>query len=222
MSWFAKRKHYIPSAPRSLIRDIDVPSWTLSEGVVERIAQASYSHNPPEFIGPFQLVRSSPTLKFYRAGNEIIVGVRGTADRRDVASWPSVGLNTFKHSSRYIEDAREMVDFKSDHALDDFKYFAVGHSLGGVVIDEFLKNGLIIEGLSFNPAVQLGDIHSHLRHFRIYKYADPLYILMGQYVDGARVVRGNTSWWEKLVSVIPSYAKLYQIYNAHSLKNFVA
>jgi len=198
-----------------------MPGW-ISEGAAEKIAQAAYAVVPPDQIGPYRLVRSTPTLKFYQSGNQVIIGVRGTKDARDVASWPLVATSSVRSGARFREDAEILQDFKNDNALEDLDYYAVGHSLAGSIIDIMIRNGDVIAGISFNPAIQLNDLHARLPNKRIYHYDDPLYMLMGRLSTDPTVVVGKSSWWQRVVSTIPYYGTLYKVYSklqAHNLRS---
>jgi len=219
--WYTKHVERKPVRPRSLISDVQMPGW-IEEGSAEKIAQAAYSPTPPDQIGSYRLVRSTPTLKFYRAGTQIVIGVRGTKDARDVASWPLVATSSVRSGARFHEDAQVLQDFKNDNALEDLKYYAVAHSLGGSLVDIMIRNGDVIAGISFNPAIQLNDLHARLPNKRIYHYDDPLYMLMGRLSTDPTVVVGKSSWWQRLVSSIPYYGTLYKAYSklqAHNLSS---
>jgi hypothetical protein len=218
-SWYTKHKI---RTPLSFASDITLPGW-IADGTADRLAQAAYATNPPAQIGPYSLVLKSPTIKFYRAGNQIIVAVRGTKDARDVASWPLVATSQIPSGARFQEDARVLHDFKEDHPLDNFKYYGVGHSLAGCICDAFLRLGELEAAISYNPAVQIHDIHAGLPNTRIYHWNDPLYALMGRLVPSARVVRGSSQWWERLISKVPYIGMLYSAYSrlkSHELTNF--
>ena len=221
--WYTKHREQPKPRPRSLIADVAMPTW-IEEGVAEKIAQAAYAVTPPDQIGPYRLVKNTPTMKFYRAGNQIIIGVRGTKDARDVASWVLVPTNSVKAGARYRADAEILKDFKNDNALEDLQYYAVGHSLGGAIIDVLLRNRDIIAGISFNPAIQVMDLRANLANKRIYHVDDPLYMLMGRLASGGTVVVGKTQWWEKILTSIPYYGKLYAVYSklqAHKIQTFL-
>lgn len=199
-----------------------MPDW-IEEGAAEKIAQAAYATTAPAQIGSYRLVKDTPTMKFYRSGNQVIIGVRGTSDARDVASWSLVATSSIRSGARFHADAEVLKDFKNDNALEDLQYYAVGHSLGGAIIDVFLRNGDIIAAISFNPAIQLNDLRANLHNKRIYHKDDPLYMLMGRLASGGTVVGGKTQWWEKLVSTVPYFNKLYAVYSklqAHKLSSF--
>jgi hypothetical protein len=219
--WYTKHSVRKPVRPRSLISDVQLPDW-IEEGAAEKIAQAAYADTPPDQIGSYRLVKTTPTLKFYRSGNQVVIGVRGTKDARDVASWLLVATSNIQSGARFRADAEVLQDFKSDNALEDLQYYAVGHSLGGAIIDVMIKNGEVIAGISFNPAIQLTDLHSRLPNKRIYHFDDPLYMLMGRLSTDPTVVVGKTSWWEKVVSSIPYYGTLYKVYSklqAHKISS---
>ena len=221
--WYTKHREQPKPRTRSLIADVVMPTW-IEEGAAEKIAQAAYQPEPPTQIGPYRLVKNTPTMKFYRAGNQIIIGVRGTKDARDVASWVLVPTNSVKAGARYRADAEILKDFKNDNALEDLQYYAVGHSLGGAIIDVLLRNRDIIAGISFNPAIQVMDLRANLANKRIYHVDDPLYMLMGRLASGGTVVVGKTQWWEKILTSIPYYGKLYAVYSklqAHKIQTFL-
>jgi hypothetical protein len=81
----------------------------------------------------------------------------------------------------YKEVESQINEFKKEHP--EKMYYAVGHSLGGALIDVLLRKGLIKEATSYNPAIQYNDINGGLPNRRIYYGSDPLYKLMG--------------WWDK-------------------------
>ena len=221
--WYSNPAPRKPAAqaPRSLISDVQMPEW-IEEGAAEKIAQAAYSTTAPSQIGLYRLVKDTPTMKFYRSGNQIVIGVRGTKDARDVASWPLVATSSIRSGARFHADAEVLNDFKNDNALEDLQYYAVGHSLGGAIIDVLLRNGEIIAGISFNPAIQLNDLRADLSNKRIYHLNDPLYMLMGRLATGGTVVVGKTQWWEKLISTVPYFNKLYAVYSklqAHKISS---
>lgn len=221
--WYQKAKpsEYtnLPTPPVT----IATPTW-IEDGMASKIAQAAYEDTPPPQIGSYRLVKSTPTLKFYRLDNTVIVSVRGTKDQRDVASWTLVATSSVKSGARFQEDARVMAEFKTENEMEDLNYYAVGHSLGGAIIDVFLRDEEIIAGISFNPAIQVMDLQADLNNLRIYHVNDPLYMLMGHLASGGTVVVGRTEWWEKLLTVIPYYGKLYQVYSklqAHKIQRFL-
>jgi hypothetical protein len=212
----------VPVVPYSKISDITMPSW-IEEGTASDIAKAAYAVVAPYQIGSYRLVKDTPTMKFYKAGKQVIIAIRGTKDARDVASWPLVATNSVSTGARFHADAEILKDFKDDNAIEDLQYYAVGHSLAGAIIDVLLRSGEVIAGISFNPAIQISDLHANLANKRIYHYDDPLYALMGRLATGETVVVGKSQWWEKIASIVPFYGKLYAIYSklqAHKLSSF--
>lgn len=96
--------------------------------------------------------------------------------------------------------------------------------MGGAIIDVLLRNRDIIAGISFNPAIQITDLRADLANKRIYHVDDPLYMLMGRLASGGTVVVGKTQWWEKVLTSIPYYGKLYAVYSklqAHKIQSFL-
>jgi len=62
---------------------------------------------PSESVGDYRLVHSTPTLKAYRdSNNHLIVGVRGTYDKRDVKTDASLAIGRLKRTQRFKDDKR--------------------------------------------------------------------------------------------------------------------
>jgi hypothetical protein len=119
--------------------------------------------------------------------------------------------------------------FQRQFSPRKYEYLGVGHSLGGAILDQFLKNGMIDAGASFNAAVQPGDIRSNIRNTRMYESNDPLYGLMGRYTPNPKVLKHKKTFTEYVASLpgVPgavvakaaSYA--YNKYSSHKLDNFL-
>lgn len=155
------------------------------------LAKEAYSSNPKD-VGGYKLVEKTPTLLLYKKGNSYTVSVRGTADFRDVKADANIPFNRLNQTDRYKHDLETIKKFKQKHPGN---YTAVGHSLGGAIVDEFIREGLVTSGTSYNPAVQLGNIRPENK--RIHASGDPLHIPL----LGSTVVHRKTL-------------------NAHSLENF--
>ena len=176
---------------------------------IQKIAKASYDKAPPDNIGDSVLIKSTPTLKFYKNGDTIIVAVRGTADTAD---WTKnnvfIPTNSLKSGSRYGADEAVIREVQRQYPHDQYHYYGVGHSLGGALLDEFIEAGLIDNGLSYNPAVQPKEFNkTESKNERIYNSGDALYQSMGKRLKSNPEVRenkkDNNSWFSKLARIIP-------------------
>jgi hypothetical protein len=165
----------------------------------------------PKFFEGWVLVKSTDTLKFYKKGKKIIVAIRGTADGTDVVADAQLAVKGVRPSARFQKDDKVMKEMKAKYP--NFQFYGVGHSLGGAVLDGFIKNGDIIEGVSYNPAVEKSELDSG-KNYRIYMENDPLYNTMGKY---GRV--GEARKQEDL-SMFDSKAAIQSL-KAHLLSNFV-
>jgi hypothetical protein len=149
---------------------------------LQKITKESYNlTGPTEDVDGWKLIKWFPRVKFYMKGDDVIVGVRGTKTAEDVSVWPTIPLNTLGNTNIYKEVESQINEFKKEYP--EKMYYAVGHSLGGALIDVLLRKGLIKEATSYNPAIQYNDINGGLPNRRIYYGSDPLYKLMG--------------WWDK-------------------------
>jgi hypothetical protein len=193
-----------------------------SNNILQQIAKEAYKPKPNQRVGEFSLFSATPTLKFYRSGNTVVVGVRGTvpSDIEDIKADGLIAVNKLETSTRYRKDLQDLSRVRNSLPTDDF--YGVGHSLGGAVLDAFLHTGMIKSGVSYNPAVQPKDFNSNLPNHRIYLKGDPLYALGKNFLQNAPEVREAKpmSWKDRLISYVPYAGSVYNYLNAHNLSNF--
>lgn len=147
------------------------------------MAGASYADNFTDTVDGFSLLRQTPTLKFFKKNDYpvIVVAVRGTADFTDLQAWLPVVLDKIAGTQRYIQDTQVLTDFQQDYLPTQYYYYATGHSLAGVIIDEWLKKGLILSARTYNPAIQEQDnADTTIDNYRVYATGDPLYKMFGR------------------------------------------
>lgn len=194
--------------------------------VLQQLATEAYNKSPVSTVGGLQLVTYTPTLKFYKSPTEntIVVAIRGTepTDGADVKADASIAIGQLQNSQRFQQDLATLLHFQAQYPFTDFDYYGVGHSLGGAILDVFLKMGLLKQGISYNPAIQPGDFQATIPNKRIYNQEDPLYKLMGRYATNTEVrAPRKKSWWERAIEKVPYAGKAYNLYKAHQLDNFV-
>ena len=172
------------------------------KSILKDMADASYQNDYSNSIDGFNLVEQTDTLKFFKSNNEpfIVVSVRGTADFQDFQAWIPSALNNIQNTERYKIDTAELLNFQQQNPITAYTYYAVGHSLSGVIIDNWLKNGFITEARTYNPAISYADImDDSINNYRVYSDGDPLYHIMGRFASGRKEVRKyvvpNVSWW---------------------------
>jgi hypothetical protein len=189
---------------------------------MQQMAAAAYEKNPPTEIGGFKLLEVTPTLKFYNSGKIIVVAVRGTDDARDFAAWHLVALGHLDNSPRFQEDLRTIMEFQIEFPRSEYNYIGVGHSLGGAIIDRFLRMGLLRRALSYNAAPEPQELRGNPAHRRIYHEDDPLYKIAGRFIPGIEVRKSKDPFWLKyLRNVIPlGIANAYNAITKHKLPTF--
>jgi hypothetical protein len=197
-----------------------------SLNILQQMADASYKDLPRSEIDNFELVRATPTLKFYksRGDNTIVVAVRGTRinDPQDIKADVALPLGLLETTQRYLNDLRTLQLFQQQFHPAMYDYYGVGHSLGGAIIDLFLQNHLLHNAVSYNPAIQpknLAQAHT-LPNKRIYNEHDPLYQLFGKQIQGVEVRKPKDSFIKGLIKKIPYIGKFYKAYDAHQLRSF--
>jgi hypothetical protein len=186
--------------------------------LLQQMAQATYYNNPPTSIGNFQLVASTPTIKVYLEGDKAVVAVRGTemTSKDDIQADIEALHGQLTNSNRLRRDLDFMINFK--RAYPNYRYMGVGHSLGGAILDVFLKAHLIEIAVSYNPLVQPQDLGGNPLHRRIYHEGDFLYKLFGHRIPGVEVRRYSKSMWGMLFNqTIPFYDALEK----HKLSTFI-
>lgn len=153
------------------LRGGDVPEQSREK--LGDMAEEAYSKTPKNING-WRLVYTTPTIKAYMKGNDIIISVRGTVptDKLDLGADASIPFNNLKNTPRYKGDVQAITAVKA--LYPNANYYGVGHSLGGAIVDQLIADGLIKEAVSFNPAVEPQYKNSTLNK-RIAHEEDPLY-----------------------------------------------
>lgn len=189
------------------------------------VARSAYKPMGTHTIKEWNLVAETPTLKLYENEHQhkCVVGIRGTKGSLIGTDWRanySIPFNGIKNSSRYKQDAKQIRNWK--FMFPSHKWYGVGHSLGGVLLDAFIDDGLLDSGLSYNPAVQPQHSQSE-KNTRIYQEGDPLYGLMGKYAKHSDVLPADNSLLNTIYNytiglTLPGQAK--KALDAHNLTNF--
>jgi hypothetical protein len=174
-------------------------------------------------IGDWKCMPGTKTLQFYMKANNVIVCVRGTASFRDLMADIKITFQNVRDSVRYKEDLAAIKSFQQQYPPSQYNYYFTGHSLGGALIDEYLKDGLGISAISFNPAAQK-EFYASANHHRIYNTQDPLYDLMGRHIPSAEVrpFQGKEqSTLDKILGYIPVVNDAAKALKGHSLDNYI-
>lgn len=191
-------------------------------GDLQVAAEGAY-RGAPQNIGTLVKVRETPTLVFYRDRhqNTMVVAIRGTVptDPKDLVADAAIVVGQLERTPRFQNDLRLLKEVQAQYPPSQFDWYGVGHSLGGAILDLFLKSNLLKRGVSYNPAVQpqslVGDTK---RNERIYQEGDPLYQLIGRFTNPeVRPGKKKPSFWGNLPYVGPAIDYLQE----HGLGNFV-
>jgi len=168
--------------------------------ILQKIAAATYAkvkgQEPPAEIGDWFLFDASNTLLLYSLNGSVnktilcVIGVRGTVTGTDWEANITIPFNGLEDTTRYIEDAEKVEEWQERIAKQlpgyTVLYGAVGHSLGGAICDDFLREGLVESALTFNSAIEpknLGMAHEGFDIKRVYAHGDPLHDLFGRNAD---------------------------------------
>lgn len=190
-----------------------------------KMAQGSYQ--PPQSdvgsaIPGWNIAFKTPTLTIYKpadGADVFVVAIRGTADFTDFKAWVPTIWNGLEGTNRWAKDYNDLVQFQDVYSPHKYTYYGVGHSLGGELLDQFIKKGMIQSGISYNPAIQTGDIRDAdlaKKNYRIYASGDPLYKIMGKFNHPSEVRQSPSSWADLFK---PFFQDLYNGYKQHILAN---
>ena len=183
--------------------------------VYKEIAKQSYEMYPLHKIGDYELVHTTPSIKFYKKGNDIIIGIRGTATFEDVKADAFLGLKHLEKSNRFQKDLSIVQNFQSKYPKSEFTYTGAGHSLGGAILDLLLERKLISKAKSYNPAIASSGVQNE----RIYNESDPLYKLMGKFDKNAEIRKNTSSAFTDLLSYTSPLFATIKGFQAHKLEN---
>jgi hypothetical protein len=128
---------------------------------------------------------NTETMRFYKNELTIIVVIRGTRNLSDLKQDFSIAKNKVDTIERYRTDKAKLLEVQSIyyHSPETFSYYGIAHSLGGALMDRFIKEGLLDAGISFNPAVEPKNYSDDSgRNQRIYNRNDAVYNWFGKNV----------------------------------------
>ena len=191
--------------------------------ILQQIANQSYQATASPTVDNMTLLKSTPSLVFYNEGDTIVVGIRGTADFGDIKSYVRIPFNTIAKSSRFNADLSTLLQFQSQYPPTKYDYYGVAHSLGGVILDQFLDMGLLKSGVSYNPAIQRKHLtDTSTKNERIFHEDDPLYKLAKPLLATKPEVRKaeNQSFIERYIGNILPTRRVKKAARAHQLARF--
>lgn len=208
-------------APQAVIQNFVADPNMPSTKLLYEMNKASYA-DTTNSVGSWQFISGTPTLRFYKNGNTIVIAVRGTADQRDMITDLTIAAQDMDSQQRFIQDKMEILKFQQQYPTETYTYLLTGHSLGGAICDSLMAAGIGEQAITFNPAVQKRFYDSQ-NNKRIYQEEDPLYRMMGKYCKyNVEIRKGRVkNAIEQAAQYIPIAGVGYTALQAHSLDNYV-
>lgn len=217
---------YLPSFARTItsLGGLTGGALPIGQDVVWEVANSAYKKgdgSKKDLGGGITLAEKTDGLVLYVDGdNTAFVGVRGTrpTDTDDLYADSLIPRNMLGTSPRYERDSGILRGWRKKYPQYT-EWFGIGHSLGGALVDEMIRMGLVEEGFSFNPAIQPRDF-TNPKHIRLYKEGDPMYDLFGQHDPNAVVLPRDEEGWLYWVWRHTLTGKLYDYLISHKLAAF--
>lgn len=197
----------------------------ISKSLLQEMAQSAYPGKTKLNIGDYKLVFSTPTLKFYMNNDKkIVVSIRGTKlpDADDIQADGLAIIGNLKSSERYKKDLNTLLEFQKKYPKTEYHYMGVGHSLGGAILDGFIRAGLLEHGMSYNALVEPQELGGNPRHHRIYHKDDPIYKIVGNMIPNIEVRSTSEPFWKYMLeySLPFGLGTLFKAYDRHKIKRF--
>jgi hypothetical protein len=167
-------------------------------------------------VKDWELVAISPTAGAWKndKARTYAYAYRGMLTPEDVKTVPTLVSNKFSLTSRYKKDK----EFTKQHQPPrGYRRVAFGHSLGGVVVDNILADGLADTGMTYNPAIELSKINNS-GNVRYYNRNDFLYKLVGQYASNIKTLHND--YFSKLSDGL-DFFNVAKSYYEHNIEQFV-
>lgn len=161
----------------------------------------------------YKFVVTNGNVGVYQKKGARLFAIRGmrVSDSDDRSAVLSLITNSLADSARYKKDKAFIEKYK----ILGVKNIAVGHSLGGAILDQLIDDGVFTRGLSFNPAMQPKDIFK-TGNRRLYNKDDFLYLLIGKYSGNHGLIdvdfRAFEGSW---------FHVLFKLWTAHRIDQFV-
>jgi len=169
---------------------------------------------PP--IKHWELIAMSNTAGVWKSekSKSYVYAFRGAITPEDFAVIPALMNSTVSSTARYNKDK----EFTKKHKAPEcyFRY-AVGHSLGGAIVDQLLADGLADKGISYNPVIELSKLNNQ-GNTRLYNRHDFVYKIIGVYASNVKIV--NNSWWDKITQPI-RFFDIIKSYYEHNERQFI-
>ncbi len=196
----------------------------IDKAILKKIIDSTY-RTPADLSGEgYQYLTNyaTPTIHPYLNDERkiIVIGIRGTYDVRDLIADTAFLTNKLQETARFKDDQGAIERLQQAYSPEAYSYYGVAHSLGGGILDQFIKLGKIKEGRSYNPAIQTGDVGDAdlaSKNQRVYNDQDALYKIFGQHAPNAEVRHGESSWQDSWLSPFPLSA--YRYYKHHTIQN---
>lgn len=169
---------------------------------------------PP--IKHWELVAMSDSMGVWKSekSKSYVYAYRGAITPEDFAVVPALMNSTVSSTARYTKDK----EFTKKHKAPEGYYrYAVGHSLGGAMVDSILADGLADKGISYNPAIELSKLKNQ-GNTRLYNSHDFLYKIIGMYASNVKIT--NNSWFDKITQPI-RFFDIIKSYYEHNEKQFI-
>ena len=193
----------------------------LTKKIMWKVENEAYKLFATPSVDGWELLGETSTLKFYNKGPIVVVGIRGAESENDeYKNFQIITSGVLTETDRFKTDLFDLIEFQKLIASpEEYKYYGVAHSFGGAIMDEFINDGLLKSGVSYNPAVDLKKFKDFPLNHRIYMNNDSYYKLFGQYTVNPEV-RQNKKAYILTPGHFSQKKYMESERDAHKLSNF--
>ena len=166
-------------------------------------------------VAGYEVVQHSDSVYLYKNGSNSIFAVRGMKkESADIQAVSTIISNSLQSAPRFQRD----LTFVSRHKAEAGSALFVGHSLGGAICDQFLRQGIATKAITINPAVMPRDLRN-TGNSRYYNPNDFLYLLIGRYASNVHVI--GTHWDFTYAYANGQLPNLFSFWTSHRLEGFI-
>ena len=186
-----------------------------STSQIAQMIQQVYTQAKKPIAGFAVKAHSDSVYLYENPQGHRVFAIRGMKkEPADIQAVSTILTNSLQSSPRFQRD----LTFVSRNNGNIPNTLFVGHSLGGAICDQFLRQGIATKAITINPAVMPRDLRN-TGNTRYYNPNDFLYLLIGRYASNVHLI--GTKWDFVHAYASAQLPNLFSFWTAHKLEGFI-